>query len=118
MSQSLILNYGDEKIAVVRDTYERAVWSYMHGLDFIGFDNWLLQGNLASQVELYKDCNHFIDFKDWKNELELLNLHPEDTSVMEGLYSISDYKNWYTLKSLQVIFHLYKDELNQFGFSY
>ena len=118
MSQSLILNYGDEKIAVVRDTYERAVWSYMHGLDFIGFDNWLLQGNLVSQVELYKDCNHFIDFKDWKNELELLNLHPEDTSVMEGQKTITDWKSWYTLKSKQVITEVFKDDILTYGFSY
>jgi hypothetical protein len=118
MSQSLILEYGDEKIAVVRDTYERAVWNYIHSLDFIGFDNWLLEGNLLCQKKLYKDCNHFIDFKDWKNELQLLNLHPKDTSIMEGQSSITDYKNWYTLKSIQVVFHLYSDELNHFGFSY
>jgi hypothetical protein len=43
MNQSLILEDGDVKIAVVRNTYERAVFHYMHGLDFIGFDNWLMR---------------------------------------------------------------------------
>ena len=74
MNQSLILEDGDVKIAVVRNTYERAVFHYMHGLDFIGFDNWLMEGNLANQAELYKDCDHFIDFNDWQNELNALDL--------------------------------------------
>ena len=71
MNQSLILEDGDIKIAVVRNTYERAVFHYMHGLDFMGFDNWLMEGNLANQVEMYKDCDHFIDFNDWQNELHV-----------------------------------------------
>jgi len=118
MNQILILEDDDKKIAVVRNTYERAVFHYLHGLNFIGFDNWLMEGNLLSQKEIYKDCTHFIDFNDWENELKTLNLHPKDTSVMKGHKQITDYKNWYTLKSVQVIFHLYSDELKQFGYSY
>jgi hypothetical protein len=118
MNQSLILEDGDVKIAVVRNTYERAVFHYMHGLDFIGFDNWLMEGNLTNQAELYKDCDHLIAFDDWQNELKFLDLHPKDTSVMEGQVGISDYKNWYTLKSRQVIFHLYMDEIKLYGYSY
>ena len=118
MKQSLILEDGDSKIAVVRNTYERAVFHYMHGLDFIGFDNWLMEGNLQNQVKEYKDCTHFIDFNDWQNELELLDLHPKDTSVMEGQVAIADYKNWYTLKSRQVVFHLYMDEIRHYGYSF
>ena len=118
MNQSLILEDGDVKIAVVRNTYERAVFHYMHGLDFIGFDNWLMEGNLKNQFELYKECDHFIDFNDWQNELKLLDLHPKDTSVMEGQVGLSDYKNWYTLRSIQLVSELYIDELKSFGFSY
>jgi len=118
MSQSLILTYEGEDIAVVRDTYERAVYEYMQSYDFIGFDNWLLEGNLLSQKELYKDCTHFIDFKDWENELDMLNLHPKDTSIMAGQKSISDYKNWYTMKSITLMYQLYHEEIDHFGYSY
>ena len=77
-----------------------------------------MEVNLQNQVKEYKDCTHFIDFNDWQNELELLDLHPKDTSVMEGQVGISDYKNWYTLKSRKVIFHLYMDEIKVYGYSY
>lgn len=115
MNQSLIL---DGNIAVIRNTYERAVFHYTHSFNYIGFDNWLREGNLKSQVTLYKDCKHFIDFNDWKNELSILKLAPKDTSVMEGQVGLSDYKNWYTLRSIHLVSELYIDELKSFGFSY
>ena len=118
MSQSLILTYDGEDIAVVRDTYERAVSCYLNSFDYIGFDKWLVEGNLLSQKELYKNCTHFVDFENWKNELEMLDLHPKDTSIMVGLKSISDYKNWYTMKSATLIYQLYHEEINHFGYSY
>jgi len=116
--QSLILDYNDKQIAVVRNTYERAVFHYMHGLDWIGFDNWLNGKYLLNQVVLYKDCDYFIDFNNWKNELKLLDLHPKDTSIMEGQTRISDWKSWYTLKSIQLINRLYSEELKRYGYSY
>ena len=41
MNQVLILEVGSTKIGVVRNPYERAVFHYMHGLNWIGFDNWI-----------------------------------------------------------------------------
>ena len=118
MNQCLILDYEGQKIAVVRNTYERAVFHYMHSLDWIGFDNWLSGNYLLNQTKLYKDCDHFISFEDWEDELKLLNLHPKDTSVMEGQKRISDWKQWYTLKSIQLVNQLYSDELKRYGYSY
>ena len=118
MNQSLILEYDNQKIAVVRNTYERAVFHYLNGMDWIGFDNWLNSGYLLKQTVLYKDCDHFIDFKDWENELKLLKLHPKDISVMEGQKYIADWKQWYTLKSVQLVNRLYSEELKRYGYSY
>jgi len=116
--QELILTYEGKDIAVVRNSYERAVACYLQGMDWIGFDTWLSEGNLLDQKKLYKNCTYFIDFKDWKNELETLDLHPKDTSVMAGLNHISDYKNWYTMKSITLMYQLYSEEINHFGYDY
>ena len=62
MNQSLILKHDNKKIAVVRNTYERAVFHYMHSMDWVGFDTWLYEGKLSNQLELYKNCDYFIDW--------------------------------------------------------
>ena len=51
MNQVLILEVGSTKIGVVRNPYERAVFHYMHGLNWIGFDNWIQENNLVGQVD-------------------------------------------------------------------
>lgn len=118
MNQSLILKHDNKKIAVVRNTYERAVFHYMHSMDWVGFDTWLYEGKLSNQLELYKNCDYFIDFNDWENELKLFKLQPKDISIMEGQKYITDWKSWYTLKSVQLINQLYSDELKRYGYSY
>ena len=70
MNQVLILEVGSTKIGVVRNPYERAVFHYMHGLNWIGFDNWIQENNLVGQVQSYKKCTELIAFDDWENELK------------------------------------------------
>ena len=65
MNQVLILEIGSTKIGVIRNPYERAVFHYMHGLNWIGFDKWIQENNLVSQVEAYKHCIELIAFDDW-----------------------------------------------------
>ena len=58
--QELILTYEGKDIAVVRNSYERAVACYLQGMDWIGFDIWLAEGNLLDQKKLYKNCTYFM----------------------------------------------------------
>lgn len=118
MNQVLILETGNERIGVIRNPYERAVFHYMHGLDWIGFDKWIQENNLISQVKAYKKCTQLIAFDDWQNELKNLNLDVKDISVMQGQKTITDWKSWYTLKSKQVITEVFKDDILTYGFSY
>lgn len=118
MNQELILQSGNETIGVIRNSYERAVFHYLHGLNWIGFDKWLGEKFLTNQVDLYKECTQLIIFDDWENELKNLGLVVKDTSIMNGQKTITDWKSWYTLKSRMVIAELYKDEITSYGFRY
>ena len=118
MNQVLILETDSEKIGVIRNPYERAVFHYMHGLDWIGFDRWLQMGTLDKQVNIYRDCTTFIAFDDWENELKIFGYDVKDTSVMQGQKTITDWKSWYTLKSRNIIDRYYRDDITTFGFSY
>ena len=115
---SLKLKYKNNSIGVVRNPYERVVTEYFYSFNYIGFDKWVTEYTPKLQVELYKDCDYIINFNDWQQELKELNLHPKDTSVLEDVKIVTDWKRWYTMKSKTYIAVLYKDDIMTYGYSF
>lgn len=112
---SLILKDKKKTIGVVRNPYERAVTEYFYAFNYIGFDKWCLKFPLEAQTKLYKDCDYIVNFSAWEDELKELNLHPKDTSVLEDVKIVTDWKRWYTIKSKTNIAVLYKDDIMTYG---
>ena len=118
MNQNLLLNCDNQKIGVVRNPYERAVTEYFYDLNYIGFDRWLIKHSPTLQTTLYHKCDYIVSFEDWKNELSNLDLHPKDTSILEGVKPIADWRRWYTMKSKTLVTKLYWDDIKTFGYRY
>ena len=119
MSQSLLLNCDDgSSIGVVRNPFERVISEYYASINYIGLDAWLAECPLKSQVELYKNCDYLITFDTWETDLELWNLHPKDTSILESVKVIPMWNRWYTLKTRTLVARIYKDDITTFGYSY
>ena len=115
---SLTLKYKNNSIGVVRNPYERVVTEYFYSFNYIGFDKWVAEFTPTLQVELYKDCDYIVNFADCKKELEELNLHPKDTSILEDVKIVTDWQRWYTMKSKTYIAVLYKDDIVTYGYSF
>lgn len=119
MKQSIILTSNKGKsIGVLSNTFERAAYHYLHDLDYIGFDNWLLKGRLKLQTDLYKDCDHMIEFSHWHEDLQKKQLWVDDVSQLESRKYISDYKRWYTIKSINLVSEMFREELLKYGYRY
>ena len=117
MNQSLYLESDNKLIGIVRNPYERVVTLYKFSYYWIGFDKWLVEEEPESQTSLYEDCDHIVHLEDWRNELELLGV-PTNNSFLEKEWISTDYKRWYTVKSLNLVTQLYKEDINRFGYSY
>jgi hypothetical protein len=111
------LEFAKCKIGVIRNSFERVVIEYQNSLNYVGFDVWLNANVMQSQKEIYKDCNILIRLEDWKHELEELDLHPKDTSVLENLFVAPMWKQWYTLRTRSSVATLYKDDIITFGYT-
>lgn len=118
MNQSLLLNYDNKTIGVVRNPYERVVSLYMQGLDYIGFDKWLVKNKPEKQVVLYKDCDHLVRFEDWETELKLFDLHPKDTSILQDESVVPMYDKWYTMKTKTLVYSMYHEDIEYYGYSF
>ena len=118
MSQTLFLTCDDKSIGVVRNPYERVVTEYFYSFNYIGFDNWITEFTPLPQVELYKDCDYIINYSDWQQELKELDLHPKDTSILEDVKIVEDWRRWYTIKSKTHVAVLYKDDITTYGYSF
>lgn len=116
MIQKLILTDNKVQVGVVRNTYERAVFYYSNSLNYIGFEKWLEEGHLKCQVKMYKKCDYTIDFKNWEQELKELQITPINLEIMDGQVELYDWKNWYTLKSIQTMNKLFSEEITKYGF--
>ncbi len=117
MNQSLYLELDDKLIGVARNPYERAVALYKHSFYWIGFDKWLLEEKPKTQCSLYEDCDYIVHLENWREELEDLGV-PTNNSFLEKVWISTDYKRWYTMKSLTLVSELYKEDIIRFGYSY
>lgn len=115
---SLILKCDNETIGVVRNPYERIVSLYIQSLDYIGMDAWVDKSTPELQTVLYKDCDHIVRFEAWKEELIFSNLHPKDTSILQDETVQPMWERWYTLRSRQHIYELYREDIKVYGYSY
>jgi len=118
MNQSLLLNYDNKSIGVVRNPYERLVALYMQSFDFIGFDKWVLKNRPELQTVLYKDCDFLIRFEAWQEELKFHDLHPKDTSILQDEQITMMWDNWYTIKSKTLVYGLYHRDIETYGYSF
>ena len=117
MNQSLYLESDNKLIGVIRNPYERAVSLYKLSYYWVGFDKWLLEENPATQCSLYEDCDYIIHLENWREELEALGV-PTNNSFLEKEWVSTDYKRWYTTKSLNLVTQLYHKDIKEFGYSY
>lgn len=119
MKQSIILTSNKGKtVGVISNTFERAVYHYLHDLDYIGFDNWLVKDRLNNQMELYKDCDHIIELRHWHEDLHQKQIWIDDLSVLESRRFVTDYKRWYTIKSINLVSEMFREELLHYGYRY
>lgn len=118
MNQSLLLNYDNKTIGVVRNPYERAVALYMQSFDFIGLDNWLRKYKPEQQRILYKDCDYIIRFEAWQEELKFHDLHPKDTSILQDEQVTMMWDNWYTIKTKTLVYRMYRKDIETYGYSF
>jgi len=115
---SLILQYKNETIGVVRNPYERIIALYQQSFNFIGLDNWLDKYKPELQTVLYKDCDHLIRFEAWKQELEFYNLDVKDTSILKDEEVTMMWDSWYTLKTKSYVYELYRKDITVYGYSF
>lgn len=114
----MILHCEGETIGVVRNPYERVVSMYMASLDYIGLDNWLDKSTPITQVELFKDCDHIVRFESWKHELNFANLHPKDISILQDEMVQPMWERWYTLRTKQHVYELYREDITVYGYNF
>lgn len=118
MSQPLLLTCDNHSIGVVRNPFERVVTEYFYSFNYIGFDKWATEFTPTPQVELFKDCDYIVNYSDWQQELKEFDLHPKDTSILDDIKIVEDWKRWYTIKSKTHIAILYKDDITTYGYSF
>jgi hypothetical protein len=119
MNQSLYLEYDNGSIGVIRNPYERLVALYRGSWKWTGFDNWIKESKLQSQVELYKDCDMIITLENWEQDLIALNIEQvTNSSILMEQTIAEDYRRWYTDKSLNMTAELVKPDLVTYGYSY
>ncbi len=118
MNHALLLTCDNKSIGVIRNPYERVVTEYFYSFNYIGFDKWLTDHAPKSQVELYKDCDYIVNFNDWQQELKEFKLHPKDTSILDDVKIIEDWRRWYTIKSKTYVAVLFKDDIMTYGYSF
>ena len=116
MNLSLCLESDKGKIGVVRNPYERLVTAYYQSLNYIGFDKWLEQQDIPTQISLYKDCQYLIRFENWQRELDDLEIGSVDTSLLRGEYVIPMWDRWYTMKTMTLVTELYQDDIRTYGY--
>ena len=118
MSPPLLLNCDNHSIGVIRNPFERVVTEYFYSFNYIGFDKWVTKFTPIPQVELFKDCDYIVNYSDWQQELKEFDLHPKDTSILDDVKIVEDWKRWYTIKSKTHIAILYKDDITTYGYSF
>ena len=114
----LIVKCKNKTIGVIRNPYERAVSEYFVSLNYIGFDKWIYEFTPKQQTDLYKDCDYIIRLEAWERDLKDLDLTPEDTSILESIKVVYDWKSWYTLRTRTIIAQLYHNDITTYGYSY
>ena len=117
MSQSLYLELDNKLIGVIRNPYERVVSLYKLSYYWIGFDKWLLEEKPETQCSLYEDCDYLIRLENWQEELDKLGV-PTNNSFLKKVWVSTDYKRWYTVKSLNLVTQLYHEDIKRFGYRY
>jgi len=118
VSPPLLLNCDNHSIGVIRNPFERVVTEYFYSFNYIGFDKWVTKFTPIPQVELFKDCDYIVNYSDWQQELKEFDLHPKDTSILDDVKIVEDWKRWYTIKSKTHIAILYKDDITTYGYSF
>ena len=116
MSQSLLITLDNKHIGIVRNPYERAVSLYFDSLNYIGFEKWLDTEAPIPQKLLYKNCDIIVRFEDWRNEFDSLNLQPKDTSILESVRIFDDWERWLTIRIKTKLFHLYRHDIDTYGY--
>jgi hypothetical protein len=114
----LILKYEEQSIGIVRNPYERLVSMYFGSLNYIGFDKWIEQNKPEKQVILFKDCDILVRFEAWEEELKFHNLHPKDTSILDDEQITPMWDRWYTIKSKTLVYGLYYEDIETYGYSF
>ena len=114
----LIVKCKTKTIGVIRNPYERAVSEYYASLNYIGFDKWIYEFTPEQQTDLYKDCDYIIRYESWKQDVKDLDLTPEDTSILESIKEVYDWKSWYTLRTRTIIAQLYHNDITTYGYTY
>ena len=118
MSLPLLLDCDNHSVGVVRNPFERVVTEYFYSFNYIGFDKWVTKFTPIPQVELFKDCDYIVNYSDWQQELKEFDLHPKDTSILDDVKIVEDWRRWYTIKSKTHIAILYKDDITTYGYSF
>ena len=114
----LILKTNNKTIGVVRNPYHKAIADYYASLNYIGFDKWIYEFTPKQQTDLYKDCDYIIRLEAWERALKDLDLTPEDTSILESIKVVYDWKSWYTLRTRTIIAQLYHNDITTYGYTY
>ena len=114
----MILKYEEQSIGIVRNPYERLVSMYFQSLNYIGFDKWIEENTPEKQIVLYKDCDILVRFEAWENELNFHNLHPKDTSILQDESITPMWDRWYTIKTKTLVYRLYYEDIETYGYSF
>ena len=114
----LILKEGKKEIGVVRNPFDKVISDYYTSLNYIGFDKWISKETPEYQTLLYKDCDYIIRLEAWERDLKDLDLTPEDTSILESIKVVYDWKSWYTLRTRTIIAQLYHNDITTYGYTY
>lgn len=117
MNLSLCLECDKGTVGIIRNPYERLITGYMQSLNYIGFDAWIHESKIPTQVSLYKDCDYLIRFEDWKNELDKLDLGEVDVSVLDGQKVYAHWKSWYTIRTITHVTEQYQEDITRFGYT-